>query len=433
MNLSKNNGTVMSPRRVLVLAYACEPNLGSEPGVGWGWVRQIARNHETWVITRQTNRKSIEEELAENGEANLNVVYFDYPGWLRSWKRGRRFIRVYYLLWQLGALFLAKRLHRKIRFHLAHHVTFVADWMPSAFSFMGIPFVWGPIGSNDIPLRLFYSQPGHLFYEAARRLVYALSYRNPLLIFTRHRAKKIIVINKRVGDKISGNREKIVVSSAAGISCRDFENETIAKVRSRPESSRPARRGTSSAALKILFAGQLTYIKGAMLALEAYRIFAARSREDSELAIAGDGPYRRRMTGFIKKYGLCGKVKLLGNLPRRELLMVMAASDIFLFPTLEGGSMVVLEAMASGKPVVCLDWGGPGEFVDASCGIKVVVGKKSQIIRDMALALNRLSDEPHLRMALGEAARKRAAAYSWEAKAVMIDSIYREVLKEADD
>lgn len=41
----------------------------------------------------------------------------------------------------------------------------------------------------------------------------------------------------------------------------------------------------------------------------------------------------------------------------------MNKSDIFLFPSFEGGGMVVLEAMAAGLPVVCLDYGGPGEMV----------------------------------------------------------------------
>jgi hypothetical protein len=42
--------------KVLVSAYACEPNRGSEPEVGWQWIQQLARFYEVWIITRANNR-----------------------------------------------------------------------------------------------------------------------------------------------------------------------------------------------------------------------------------------------------------------------------------------------------------------------------------------------------------------------------------------
>ena len=49
--------------RVLISAYACEPGKGSEPGVGWNWVKQISRFYETFVITRSNNKEAIEKEM----------------------------------------------------------------------------------------------------------------------------------------------------------------------------------------------------------------------------------------------------------------------------------------------------------------------------------------------------------------------------------
>jgi len=49
----------------------------------------------------------------------------------------------------------------------------------------------------------------------------------------------------------------------------------------------------------------------------------------------------------------------------------MNNSYIFLFPSFEGAGMVVIEAMAAGLPVVCLDYSGPGEIVTDECGIKI--------------------------------------------------------------
>src|SRR4030042_6826220 len=89
---SGHTGKVSGMRRlkILVSAYACEPDKGSEPGVGWNWVKQIARFHEVWVITRANNRASIERELNKTPINNLRFVYYDVPKVLSFWKKGAR-------------------------------------------------------------------------------------------------------------------------------------------------------------------------------------------------------------------------------------------------------------------------------------------------------------------------------------------------------
>src|SRR5437588_10456375 len=100
------------PRRVVVSAYACEPEKGSEPGVGWNWVCQIAKRCAVWVITRNSNRAAIEAALVSNPMPNVHFVYFDFPRWATFWKRGRRGGQSYYYLWQLAVFFVARKLHR---------------------------------------------------------------------------------------------------------------------------------------------------------------------------------------------------------------------------------------------------------------------------------------------------------------------------------
>jgi NAD(P)-dependent dehydrogenase (short-subunit alcohol dehydrogenase family) len=115
--------------KLLAFAYACEPAEGSEPGAGWMWARMLARYGDTWVITRANNREVIEsaiDEIPERGR--LHFVYVDLPAWARSWKRGSRGLRPYYLLWQLAALRVARRLHRTIGFDLVWHLTLANAW-----------------------------------------------------------------------------------------------------------------------------------------------------------------------------------------------------------------------------------------------------------------------------------------------------------------
>ena len=73
--------------RVLLSAYACEPVKGSEPGVGWNWVRQLSQFAEVWVLTRANNRNSIEAAIAEHPLPHVHFVYYDLPRWMSFWKR----------------------------------------------------------------------------------------------------------------------------------------------------------------------------------------------------------------------------------------------------------------------------------------------------------------------------------------------------------
>ncbi len=118
----------VSGKKILLSAYASEPGKGSEPAVGWNWAAAMSRLHEVWVITRANNQAAIEAS-DEPWVNQVHWVYYDLPGWLRRWKKGSRGVQLYYWLWQIGAFFTARRLHRQVRLELVHHVTF---WQPLA-------------------------------------------------------------------------------------------------------------------------------------------------------------------------------------------------------------------------------------------------------------------------------------------------------------
>ena len=77
-------------RRVLLSAYSCGPGLGSEPGVGWNWVRESARDDDVWVITSAEHRAEIARTVAERPMPNVHWVFHDVPIWAQPWGRHRR-------------------------------------------------------------------------------------------------------------------------------------------------------------------------------------------------------------------------------------------------------------------------------------------------------------------------------------------------------
>jgi hypothetical protein len=89
--------------KVLISAYACEPGKGSEPGVGWNVVEQMARHHTVWVITRADRRQSIEAVTKDTPLPNVEWIYYDLPLW--EWRKFPKALRLHYYLWQAGAYF----------------------------------------------------------------------------------------------------------------------------------------------------------------------------------------------------------------------------------------------------------------------------------------------------------------------------------------
>ena len=107
-------------------------------------------------------------------------------------------------------------------------------------------------------------------------------------------------------------------------------------------------------------------------------------------------------------------------------------SDVLLFPSLrDGGGAVVVEAMAAGLPVVCLDVGGPGFHVHDEWGIKIKQGCPEDVIREIAKGLGRLCSDRDLCSKMGEAARQRAIIYyRWDKLGDRLHDIYMDALSD---
>lgn len=405
--------------RVLVSAYACEPGKGSEPGVGWNWVKVISRENQVWVLTRRNNREPIEKELLKNPMPNTHFEYVDLPDWMAFWKKGQRGVRIYYYLWQYFALRHARQLGKKYKFDVGHHVTFVNDWMWTFFSLLPMPYVWGPVGSNArIPWSFLENRRACLFDVSRFAFQCIVRFLDPLFWLSALRAKKIILINRQSLNLVPLKwlaRNKSLIEPAIGVE----------------EDCQPAPFSNKKNTV-FFYAGRFIPIKCPQIALDAF-IQASKKNRAMLLIMLGEGPMLPKLRDRAKKNGVSGSVKFIPWLPRDRALSLMNESDVFLFPSAEGAGMVVLEALALGKPVVCLDFGGPGEFIDETCGIKVAVEDYEEVVSNLSSALMRLSTDHTLRRTLGEGARKRSLHFAWKNKGKLINSVYKEVLVDRSD
>jgi phosphatidyl-myo-inositol alpha-mannosyltransferase len=176
----------------------------------------------------------------------------------------------------------------------------------------------------------------------------------------------------------------------------------------------------------ILFLGRMERRKGAAVAVEAFRTLAER-RPDAELVLAGEGPERRAVEGSVPE-ALRDRVTFVGRVDPAELPEVFGRCAVVCAPSLGGESfgIVLLEAMAAGRPVVASSIPGYAAVArDGVDGILVPPGDAPAL----ASALERVLDDPAAGRAMGERGRERAKRYDWPVVAAEVEDVYRQAVK----
>jgi glycosyltransferase involved in cell wall biosynthesis len=402
----------MPLKKILLSAYSCSPNAGSEPGIGWNWAQSIAASgHEVTVITRAINRANIDNY--SNGRfCNPKFVFHDLSPLAQQLYKLPLGNYAYYLLWQYTAARRARELHRIEKFDQVQHVTWGSFRAASFMGKLGIPFIFGPVGGGeDTPnrLRAGLGWRGRL-WDSFRRLSNSLLTVDPFMRSTYADACEILTTTSETLGKIpAAYRQKARVQPAAGV--------CLTKAADRSPSNLPSSTQRREAALEILYVGRLVPWKGLHLALQAIASLGEK-RSAVRLTVIGSGYDAPRLKRVANKLQLGNTVDWIPWMPREDLLRTFPDFDLFLFPSLhDSGGMAVLEAISFGLPVVCLDLGGPPEFVNDACGRVVSTdgADESRVVEQIAAFLSELIEDPSNLKRLSEAARERASSFTWEA------------------
>ncbi len=398
--------------KILVSAFACQPNAGSEGGVGWRWATEWAHEHDVVVITDPTRRAAIEAYLSTTPLSNPRFIYFR-PWWLRWMPLNSLTAQLLYQLWQIALLPFARQLKKVERFDLAHHVSYGVFRQPSLIGHAGIPLVFGPVGGGeDAPWQLKQSmRSGERFRELLRSLLNVFARVDPLL---RWGLEGCTLILAKTGD------------TARALPQRFANRTTIAlEIGTLPREGVIPRKRVDGRPLRLLYAGRLLGWKGIHLGLAAIA-HARAAGVDAEFHIVGDGPAAKSLHRLAEHLGISDLVRWFPTVPQNQLFDKYREMDGVLFPSLHDSSgNVVVEALSFALPVICLDLGGPADIVTSESGYVVRTKglNEAGVIAEMANAIRRLAEAASEYERLSAGALARADELAWDKQVTRIKSL----------
>jgi glycosyltransferase involved in cell wall biosynthesis len=182
--------------------------------------------------------------------------------------------------------------------------------------------------------------------------------------------------------------------------------------------------GITGDAFVVTWLGRMTEIKRADRLLEAFALLSAR-RDDAYLLLVGDGPLRRELEARAAALGIDGRCRFVGF--REDVATVFAASDVVALTSANEGTPVsLIEASASGLPIVSTDAGGVRDVVvDGETGFLLPTADPEPL----AERLERLASDRELARRLGAAGHDFVVPrYSVPRLVADVDSLYRELL-----
>ena len=367
---SNHKGMAPVSTRVLMLNCEFPPIGGGAANATWHLLREFAHD-QTLAIDLVTSNT---EERFESVHFSPNIRIFK----LGVRKKSLHWWRMPEILsWTRQAYFFSRRLLSRTKYDLSH------CW-----------FGWpsGVIG-------------------------YMLRKQLPFLVALR--GTDVPGYNERLGiwDKIVFNRiSRVVWRNAAAVTANSFALKALAEktycgkeievIYNGVDVAPPRKKGAGSD-WSVLFVGRLIKRKGVDYLLEAFRRLPANGRS-VRLVIAGEGPERQRLEDYCRRVGLSASVSFVGAAGRNELASLYREARLLVLPSLEESlANVVLEAMASGLPVITTNTGA----AEVVRGNGFVVERKNS--RQISEAIRKYLEDPGLLERHGYQSQAIARRLSW--------------------
>jgi glycosyltransferase involved in cell wall biosynthesis len=411
--------------RVLLSAYQCGPGMGSVSQIGWEWYRRLSKACQVTLLTHVRNRSAL--EAANVPIEDSTVIFIDTEWFAGPLYRFASlcFPRSEHPLFLIASLdffvydWIATRHCRRLlkkgqSWDVVHAVTPVSPMAATGLHKLGIPLVLGPWNGALVSPKTFPE-----IMKAESKWLYPVRNFGRLIDFfvgsTRQAAMILTATSSTLAGIPARYREKCRFMLENGVDLDLFQSAPWPPA---PSINYP---------LRIVFVGRLLPVKGVAMLLEAVKAL----NFPMQLTVVGEGPEKSELERIAAEFGITEKVFFTGNLPLNEVAQIMQQAHVFCLPSVrESGGAVLLEAMAVGRPVIAIDFGGPAEIVDEGVGAKLPATGKADVVQGLINAFENVRQQPELWIARGQEGRRRVENnYSWDAKIASAIAFYRELLE----
>ena len=437
--------------KILINAYACCPNMGSEQGMGWNWISNIAKICEVFVIT-ESEYENVNSRLAENCEqygitkeqCDRMHFYFVPAGEteeesakIRSmcWNQGTWSFYLKYAKWQEKALAVARNIideqeQSGSKIDIMHQLNMAGFREPGMLYKINderkklgkerIPIVWGPMtGYGSIPFPFMLS--GGLKFTAFYSLKNTL---NILQLIMQPRVRKMVKYSDKL---IAATPEmKNGIDKFYNVDIEHI-NETGCVIKNDETSFVKT---FSKEGFKVLWVGRFMYTKQLEIALKV--MGQLTDLKNIEFHIVGKGfteEETQTMRAKAVEYAAERICHWHGQIPNSEVHKLMQESDIFFFTSIfEATSTVILEAIQNGLPIVCFDRCGFGPIVDDTIGMKIPCKSPKQAVRDFVTVINYLYHHREVLPSMSANCKSKRQELSWDNKMTRLMSFYKKLV-----
>jgi len=189
------------------------------------------------------------------------------------------------------------------------------------------------------------------------------------------------------------------------------------------EKFRPVQRQVEPEVVRVLTIGRLIPRKGMQFLIRALPDITKNAKRNFEVEIVGDGPYRQELVELATELKVSHKLNFVGTVPYEHLAKSYQEADVFVLCSLaEGMPLVVLEAMASGLPIVASRVQGIEDLVAAN-GYLFKPGDWHSLATKLVLLIN----DGQKRIKMGGESINRVQKYAWENIATAYLHIYTSI------
>lgn len=395
--------------KVIISAYCVDSNDVGEAKMAYEWITRIAKFKEVIVITTGSR---INETCGLENQNNVTLIKLTPKISFKRFDKFDRAVHPGYIEYFYRAKKIFEKLIKPSDNYICHHLAPQSPRYPCPFIDGNIPYIVGPFhGGLGTPKEIsdLGSKEGFMFKLRALdkfRILY-----DPYLNKHYKRASKIVVSAPYVKEILPIEyHSKTEIVYGVGIdnsfikSCDRNLNNTI----------------------KLIFVGRLEASKG----LELLLLAISKLRDlDIKLAVCGIGSLQKYFKDLSAKLKIEHIINWLGFIENSKVIELYKENDIFVFPSLkEPAGIAVIEAMASGLPIICVNYGGPSYSVNEQCGIKIPIGNKEYMVNCLAEGIKSLAVDRQKRLDMGRNAIDRVKdEFIWDVVISKILNLYEEV------